>query len=400
MVFAAAAICALSALSHPSHEDYMRQFGKKYTSDEQTLRARIFAENLARIDAQNALPDQTWTAGINEYTDWSNEEFRSKRTGTRPMFTGLPMPTADLQAPPADAIDWRTKDGVLTKVKDQQSCGSCWAFSAVETFESAVAIATGKPAPVLSPQQVVSCSGNPNKCGGTGGCQGSTQQLAFNYTETAGMTTEEDYPYTGRTGTCQQSKIKPVAINSGYVTVPLNDYNALIAAVNLGPVAITVAAGGFGWQLYNGGVLDCKNDYTLDHGVQLVGYGESSKDGKYWIVRNSWGARWGEQGFIRLKRFGDGSEPCGDDTKPADGIACNGNKTVVKYCGSCGLMASSSYPTGVKTVGPSPGPSPPAPSGTRWHCDKTSKTCVKAASGHSTEAKCEAACGNDVDIGA
>jgi len=375
----------------------MRQYGKEYDSEERTRRAGIFAENLARIDAHNARTERTWTAGVNEYTDWSNDEFRSKRTGTRPMQSGLRMPTADINAPPAAAVDWRTKDGVLTDVKDQAQCGSCWAFSAVETFESALAIATGKAAPVLSTQQIVSCSGNPNKCGGTGGCDGSTQQLAFNYSEGIGMTTEADYPYTsktGKTGTCDQSKIKPVAINSGYVTVPMNDYNALIAAVNLGPVAITLAAGGFGWQLYSHGVLDCKGDYTLDHGVQLVGYGEDSKDGKYWIVRNSWGSRWGEKGFIRLQRFGDGQEPCGDDTKPADGIACNGNSTVVKYCGSCGLMASSSYPTGMKAVGPSPGPSPPAPSGSRWHCDKDTKKCIKAASGHSTEAKCEAACGN------
>merc|ERR1712217_929618 len=86
-------------------------------------------------------------------------------------------------------------------VKKQGACGSCWAFSATETLESHYAISTGEAAPVLSPQQIVSCAPNPDHCGGTGGCAGSTQPLAFNYTETAGLTTEANYPYQGTTGT-------------------------------------------------------------------------------------------------------------------------------------------------------------------------------------------------------
>merc|ERR1712154_684917 len=108
---------------------------------------------------------------------------------------------------PADRIDWREQDGVVTPVKDQGGCGSCWAFSAAETLESHLALATGKASPKLSPQQIVSCSPNPDQCGGSGGCDGSTQPLAFAYTKTAGITTESSYPYTGRTGTCTESKI-------------------------------------------------------------------------------------------------------------------------------------------------------------------------------------------------
>ena len=92
-------------------------------------------------------------------------------------------------------MDWRTK-GVTTPVKNQGGCGSCWAFSATEVFESAVAIQTGSLL-TLSPQQLVSCAPNPDECGGSGGCQGSTQWLAFNYTIAAGgMTSEAQYPYT------------------------------------------------------------------------------------------------------------------------------------------------------------------------------------------------------------
>merc|ERR1712187_714650 len=112
-------------------------------------------------------------------------------------------------------------------------------FSAVETLESHLSIATGKASPKLSAQQIVSCSPNPQHCGGTGGCDGSTQPLAFDYTKTAGITTEADYPYSARTGTCSHSKIKPVAYNDGYKTLKTNDYTELMDAVQLGPVSIS-----------------------------------------------------------------------------------------------------------------------------------------------------------------
>lgn len=191
----------------------------------------------------------------------------------------------------------------------------------------------------------MSCSPNPRHCGGSGGCQGSTQQLGFNYTITAGITTDADYPYQGETGKCKTSEIKPVAGIKGYVTVQPNNYTALAAAVaTKGPVAITVAAGGIGWQIYKFGVrpnpkrttqlgpkprpnlgrtLDGGNicphwkvfdgllgigcGYTLDHGVQVVGYGTQGKKG-YWWVRNSWGSLWGEGGYMKLARFGEGNE--------------------------------------------------------------------------------------------
>lgn len=201
----------------------------------------------------------------------------------------------------------------------------------------------------LSPQQIVSCAPNPDHCGGSGGCEGSTQPLAFNYTETAGITTEASYPYKGRTGTCRTSKITPVGYNDGYVELPMNDYNALMDAVaNQGPIAISIAAGGLRFQFYGGGILKDCGDFVMDHAVQLVGYGtESGQD--YWLVRNSWG-NWGENGYIRLARYGDGNEPCGEDKSPQDGDACAGDTAPRTYCGECGILSASSYPTGMRAA--------------------------------------------------
>jgi len=247
-----------------------------------------------------------------------------------------------------DSVDWRTKAGVMTPVKDQGACGSCWAFSVTETLESHFAISTGEKAPVLSAQQVTSCAPSPEKCGGTGGCSGNIQSQGFNYTAQAGITIDVNYPYVARTGTCDQGKIKPCVKNDGFVKVKPNDYNSLMAAVaTKGPIAISVAAGSF--QMYAGGILDhC--DCDVDHAVQLVGYGtDGGRD--YWLVRNSWGPDWGENGYIRVQRMGDGKEPTCTDRTPGDGEACAGDTSPKTYKGLCAILSVSSYPTGVKKVG-------------------------------------------------
>lgn len=340
-------------LSGYAFANYVSEFGKTYSPEQMLQREATFKANFAAIVAQNANPKKTWFATVNKFTDMTNTEFKRLYHGHTPPAPDS-LPKSQLKGLKAsalpDAVDWRSKSGVVTEVKDQGGCGSCWAFSATETLESAYAIQTGEPAPVLSPQQIVSCSPNPNHCGGAGGCSGSIQTLAFNYTMNAGITTEADYPYQGVTGTCNTKKITPVAKNSGFVALTPNDYNQLATAVStVGPVAISLAAGTVGWQIYGGGVYSGACGYDMDHAVQLVGYGtEGAK--MYWIVRNSWGPSWGESGYIRIERYGDGKEPCGVDKTPGDGEACEGDNTPRTYCGVCGLMGSSSYPTGLTKV--------------------------------------------------
>jgi cathepsin L len=212
--------------------------------------------------------------------------------------------------------------------------------------------------PDLSTQQVTSCTPNPTHCGGTGGCYGSVCQLGFNYIQLFGIVSGEDYPYTSgttmATGECQYdlSAMTPIASITGYNTLPTNDQDAVLNHLaNVGPLAI--AADASVWHRYSGGVFDdCSYDenISINHGIQLVGYGTDEVDGDYWKVRNSWGPGWGENGYIRLKR--DQKAQCGVNSTPMDGTACvggpgNDQQTV---CGQCGMLLDVSYPIGAHLV--------------------------------------------------
>lgn len=327
-----------------SFEAYCSEFNKTYPAEEVPQRSLLFAKRLAEIQKHNTNTNSSWKMGVNQFTDMTLDEIGrfkgyKKHTGDAPQAPDLTVAVEQLP----DSVDWRTK-GVVTPVKDQGGCGSCWAFSSTEVIESHAAIASGK-LEVLSPQQLVSCAPNPDKCGGTGGCQGSTQPVAFQYVETAGMTTDASYPYTARTGTCDPDKVKPVVSIKSHVVLPLNDYSSLLKAVaTKGPIAISVAADWFG---YEEGVYDGDCGSTIDHAVTLDGYGsENGKD--YWLVRNSWGAGWGEGGYIKL--FREPNPSCAIDKSPEDGTGCAGGPATQKVCGICGMLSESSYVVGASVI--------------------------------------------------
>jgi len=349
-VFAASVFAASAA--NPQFEGYTyEQWMQEHGVVENGAQAEAtFNDNLQQIRAHNSKEEGFFLAP-NKFMAMDSAEFKifvKGRGSTGSLFQGsMQKPELNFEDVPTSK-DWRSEDGVVSPVKDQGGCGSCWAFSAVETLESHLAIATGS-SPKLSAQQIVSCSPNPQHCGGTGGCDGSTQPLAFDYTKTAGITTESDYPYTGQTGTCTTSKINPVAYNDGYAELTVNNYTELVTAIGTkGPIAVSIAASGFKFQFYGGGVLSGCNDYVMDHAVQAVGYGtDGGKD--YWLVRNSWG-NWGEGGYVRFQKYGEGKEPCGVDKSPQDGDACEGDTAARTYCGECGVLSASSYPTGMRAA--------------------------------------------------
>eukprot|EP00697_Spironema_sp_BW2_P002412 gnl/Spiro4/13222_TR7018_c0_g1_i1.p1 gnl/Spiro4/13222_TR7018_c0_g1~~gnl/Spiro4/13222_TR7018_c0_g1_i1.p1 ORF type:complete len:386 (+),score=83.69 gnl/Spiro4/13222_TR7018_c0_g1_i1:38-1159(+) len=366
LAFCVLVLCGLafatpSDLRKYTFDQYVKDFRKGYVegSAEWEQRRAVFEQNLREIVDHNS-QKRSWSKGVNAFTDLTTEEFKV-RLGYRKDLSRARYANRDVVARAAvrkdlpASVDWRTA-GVVTDVKDQGRCGSCWAFASTQMIESYVAL-TNKSLLVLSPQQLTSCAPNPHDCGGVGGCGGSVPELAFDYISQNGMASEWTYPYQSYNGTTlpctynNTSKGTPaVATVGGYVKLATNSYAAVIDALaNTGPLAVNVQADL--WHHYSGGVFDgCSNMSNIDinHVVQLVGYGTDQATGKdYWLVRNSWSATWGELGYIRLERSSVLSE-CGVDASPADGTGCQGGPPSVVVCGQCGILYDVSYPTGAR----------------------------------------------------
>lgn len=346
-----------SLQSEYTFSHYELEFEKKYeTEEEHKFRELIFNYNLNKIREINSNPIHTWKAGVNHLTDRTLNEvdqlkgYNRDLSFSRKKFTSF-QPSADFLQNLPENVDWRAK-GVVNPPKNQGGCGSCWAFSSVSVLESHIALQTGKLFQ-LSEQQLVDCTKNPRKCGGTGGCSGATQELGFDYvTKSSGISLGKDYSYQGRDGTCQDENKTKVATIEGYVQLPANDYNSLMTTIaTRGPVAISVDATNFFYYssgIFNGLNGNCGSE--INHAVVAVGYG-SDNDKDYWIVRNSWGAGWGENGYIRIAREKDASKvKCEIDKNPASGSGCEGGPTEVTVCGTCGILSDSSIPTGGKLI--------------------------------------------------
>jgi len=215
------------------------------------------------------------------------------------QFSDLPQ-VGDLPS----SFDWGAK-GAVTPVKDQGQCGSCWAFSATEAIESQWFLA-GNTLPILAPQQIVDCDKR------DGGCNGGDTPTAYEYVISAGgQDTEASYPYKAKDEKCA---FKPGSIGAKlkswtYITKTKNETEMAAKLVPTGPLSICVDAST--WQYYNGGVVQSKCANSLDHCVMITGFRDQTVNGKavpIWTVRNSWGADWGEQGFIWIER---GKNLCG-----------------------------------------------------------------------------------------
>ncbi|KAH7575016.1 hypothetical protein JRO89_XS02G0035700 [Xanthoceras sorbifolium] len=299
---------------------FKTRFGKSYASQEEhDHRFRIFKANLRRAARHQSL-DPSASHGVTQFSDLTPAEFRRTYLGLRNLR--LPkdankapiLPTNDL---PED-FDWREK-GAVTPVKNQGSCGSCWSFSTTGALEGAHFLSTGKLVS-LSEQQLVDCDHecDPEEAGSCdSGCNGGLMNSAFEYTlKAGGLMREEDYPYAGTDGTCKFDKTKIVASVSNFSVVSLDEDQIAANLVKNGPLAVAINA--VFMQTYIGGVscpYICSKH--LDHGVLLVGYGSAGyapvrlKEKPYWIIKNSWGETWGENGFYKICR---GRNICGVDS--------------------------------------------------------------------------------------
>ena len=337
-----------------THDQWAAEFGRNYrTEEERAERKAIFDAKLAEVKAHNAKPGQTFKKGVNQFSDWTAEEFKRYNTYTqRPVGTAEQMiPINTYGATGAiipGAVDWRrASPPVLSGVKNQGHCGSCWAHSTVESIESYFALAFGQ-LPVLSAQQVTSCTQLMYGCGG------GNYFYGFDYvSKSKGLYEEWEYSYTSffaqnmskaATSTCRNISSEyfpnwswfPKANVTGAWAVQPNNATATMEALALhGPLSISVGAGG--WDSYESGIYynptGSNTPWQIDHAVQMVGYGfDEDMQVGYWIVRDSWGTTWGENGFIRLFRPTEGAaEPCGmgDDGKA---------------CGTSGCLSSPAFP--------------------------------------------------------
>jgi len=283
------------------------------TAHEEELRFKIFSENYLSILKFNAEQDDV-TLALNNFGDLSNSEFKAQYTGYKRSqgSNGAEVVVFDVQDTNS-SVDWRTQ-GAVTPVKNQGQCGSCWAFSSTGALEGLHKIKTGTLVS-LSEQNLVDCVTADQ------GCDGGEMSDAFDYTAQNGIQLEADYPYVATDQTCAFVKTKAVQVNTGYVNVTVQSVDQLKAAITQQPVSVAVQANQLVWQFYFGGVISKNCGDNLDHGVLAVGFG-TIKGKDAFIVKNSWGASWGAQGYVYIS---------------TDGTKNNGN-------GVCGILMDPVYP--------------------------------------------------------
>ena len=309
---------------------YVSLFEKTYDSETQRETAfEAFSNSVERVREMNK-ENHGATFGLNHFSDMHTEHFsnnyltyKTHRVDTEDSDVSLRTASQSISG----KVDWRKSTGVVSAVKNQNACGSCFAYSAVETIESAFVLGGGGIR-TLSVEQIVACDKVDQ------GCQGGDSPTAYKFIQASGgLLSNKDYPdlsaKTGRTPKCligtsitkADVTARLVKVTSfGYATTPCRSkscdghekYEAKLATAlkNSGPASICIAAD-WGWQDYSHGILDspkCKYGLMdMDHCVQVVGY-DADYSTPYWIVRNSWSSDWGEKGYIRIAM---GSNMCG-----------------------------------------------------------------------------------------
>ncbi|KAJ4916796.1 Papain family cysteine protease [Raphanus sativus] len=288
-------------------EQWMSQFSRVYNNeDEKQRRLEVFKKNLEYIEEFNTKADQSYKLGVDEFTDQTDEEFLATHTGLKGLnvtslsevvdesMSSWKWNDSNIIGSFSRSKDWRL-EGAVTPVKHQRECGGCWAFSAIAAVEGLSKITRGSLIS-LSEQQLLDCDKTNN------GCRGGQMHKAFNYIAQKGITGEDEYPFLEEDGTCQFENEAVMKI-SGFQFVPPNNERALLEAVSRQPVSVAMNGDAKSIIRYSSGVYnepDCGIGIT--HAVTIVGYGESPEGTKYWLVKNSWGENWGDDGYIRIRR--------------------------------------------------------------------------------------------------
>lgn len=290
--------------SSDDFEKFIKDHKKTYANAvEKLTRFRVFQVNSWIAQAVQKMEQGSATYGVTKFSDMSPLEFKMKYRNLNMSNARVPFEKAaipEMEAP--ESVDW-VQRGAVTPVKNQQQCGSCWAFSTTGNIEGQWFLKKGQLIS-LSEQQLVDCDNLDQ------GCNGGLPSNAYSeIIRMGGLEKESAYPYTAQDGNCQFDKSKVVVTISGQVAISENEEKMATWCAANGPISIGINANNM--QYYNGGVAR-PNRYScdpseLDHGVLITGYGVDNGD-KYWTVKNSWGPDWGESGYYRVVR-GEGA--CG-----------------------------------------------------------------------------------------
>jgi cathepsin L len=281
----------------------MREHGLSYTGDEYQLRLGIYLAQSQWVREFNAA-DHGFNVELNQFATYTAAEAASLR-GYLPAahIPGHELKDKPIHAAPTE-LDWRDKS-VVQAIKDQGKCGGCWAFASAAAQESAWAIKKGQLTS-LSEQNLIDCTTN------CYGCNGGNVELAYSYVilrQSSHFNSESGYPYQAITSTCRYKSGDALTTISDYGTVTRSETSLVNVVNQYGPIAIAIDASKNSFQLYKSGVYNeptCSST-KLDHAVLLIGYGTSPSN--YFLVKNSWGTKWGEAGYIRMTR--NGSNQCG-----------------------------------------------------------------------------------------
>jgi C1A family cysteine protease len=287
------------------YASWKKEYNISYGGPEDNHRFKAFVDTYTSIVQHNSKND-TFELGLNAFSAMTDAEFASVMFGldTKAYLRAekideVELPTDNLK----ETIDWSSK-GAVQKVKNQGSCGSCWAFSAIGAIEGLSAVKKGKLED-FSEQELVDCS----KSYGNHGCNGGLMPSAFKYVKDKGIALQSAYPYKAVDGQCKTTSGNKFKI-SGYTGVPASSAAQLKAAIAKQPVSVGVQANA-AWKSYKSGVMSASScsATSLNHGVLAVGY-DTSSGTPYYKVKNSWGTSWGDKGYIKIG-ITEGAGVCG-----------------------------------------------------------------------------------------
>ena len=302
----------IDAIMFQQFQKFIKKYHKKYNSINEFLaRYEVFRRNVvATFKEENKL----YQTGITKFSDLTQQEFA--RTYLNLNYDAMAMANFNphivkvTNAAPA-SWDWREK-GYVSPVKNQGSCGSCWAFATVANLEGLYYKKKGVMK-TFSEQMLVDCDTYDSAC------NGGLMEYAFEWlAENGGIMLDGDYSYRGTKGTCRSDATKYVDMKiTGYTKLgsssstwsPVDEDEIKEFLYETGPLAVALNANPL--QTYSSGILDKTSSQCptsgINHAVTMVGYGTSSGT-DYWIVKNSWGSSWGESGYFRIRR---GNGTCG-----------------------------------------------------------------------------------------